>query len=84
MTQEQINALAAMTTNTAVTKESKTIDYKVTMENKAGEMKSVGIFKVWKRFNEAQIEGIVKLLSGNKRVQVELLTGEAVSSDDEF
>lgn len=83
MTPKQIAALASMTTTTA-TKESKTIDYKVSMTNKAGDVKSVGIFKVWKRFSESQIAGIVALLGTSDRVTIELLTGETVTSDDEF
>jgi len=83
MTPEQIQALSAMTT-TPATKESKTIDYKVSVANKAGVIKSVGIFKVWKRFSDEQIQGIIGILGGSKRVTIELLTGETVTSDDEF
>ena len=83
MTPEQIQALSAMT-STPSTKESKTIDYKVSMANKKKVIKSVGIFKVWKRFTPEQIDGIIALLGGSSRVTLELLTGETATSDDEF
>jgi len=82
MTPEQIAALAGMTSTPA--KESKTIDYKVAVANKAGAVKSVGIFKVWKRFSDEQIAGILAIIGENERVTVELMTGETTASDDEF
>lgn len=83
MTDQQLAALTAMNKKTE-NKESKTIDYKVSIANKNKEIKSVGIFKVWKRFSDVQMEQIVAVLGGNKRVSIELLTGETATSDDEF
>lgn len=82
MNEEQLKALASFTAP-ATNKESKTVDYKVSMTNKAGQIKAVGIFKIWKRFSDVQQEQIVKKLA-TKGVMVELLTNEAVESDDEF
>ena len=84
MTPEQIQALSAMTSTPATQKESKTIDYKVSIANKKKVIKSVGILKVWKRFSPEQIDGILAILGGSTRVTIELLTGETVTSDNEF
>lgn len=86
MNETQLAALAALSSGTAAAKpESKTIDYKISMANKAGDVKSVGIVKLWKRFNSYQMKQIVTVLVGDgKRVTIEELTGEAPTSNDEF
>lgn len=82
MNEEQLKALASFTAP-STQKESKTIDYKVSMENKAGVVKAVGIFKIWKRFSDAQQAQIVKKLTA-EGIMIELLTDETAVSDDEF
>lgn len=82
MTPKQIAALAGMSAGTQA-KESKTVDYKIALPNKNGEVKSVGIVKVWKRFSEKQQEQIVAKLAECGAI-IEMLTGETVASDDEF
>lgn len=82
MNEEQLKALASFTAP-STQKESKTVDYKVSMTNKAGQIKAVGIFKVWKRFSDVQQAQIVKRLA-TEGIVIELLTDEAVESDDEF
>ena len=83
MNEAQLKALQSLS-GEATSKESKTIDYKIAMANKAGDVKSVGIVKLWKRFSEAQMQGIIAVLGGSDRVTIELLTGEVITSDDEF
>ena len=83
MTPEQIQALSAMT-STPATKESKTVDYKVAVANTEGVVKSAGILKLWKRFSDKQMAGIVAILGSSDRVTIELMTGETAASDDEF
>jgi len=87
MNETQLQALQALTGTTTATKkqESKTIDYKISVANKQGVIKAVGIVKLWKRFNETQMAQIVELLVGkSKRVSIEILTDEPVTTDDEF
>ena len=82
MNPEQLAALAGLSSET---KESKTIDYKVAIANKNGDIKSVGIIKLWKRFSAIQMAGIIEVLAGESgRVTIEELTGEAQVSNDEF
>lgn len=83
MDEKQLAALAALSGATSGKQESKTIDYKVSMANKNGEVKSVGIFKIWKRFSEAQMAQIVARLSADG-VMIEVLNGSTATSDDEF
>jgi len=82
MNPEQLKALASLG-GANTTKESKTIDYKISMPNKAGEIKSIGIVKVWKRFSESQQAQIVAKLAECGAI-IEPLTGETATSDDEF
>lgn len=83
MDEKQLAALAALSGATNGKQESKTVDYKVSVANKKGEIKSVGIFKIWKRFSEAQMAQIVARLSTDG-VMIELLDGATATSDDEF
>jgi len=83
MNEQQLQALSALA-GTSNSKESKTVDYKVSVTNKAGAVKSAGILKLWKRFSEDQMNGIIAILGGSKRVTIELLTNEQAVSDDEF
>lgn len=43
--------------------ESKTNDFRVVMSNKKGDLKSVGIFKCWKRFDESATQRILARLA---------------------
>ena len=83
MTPEQIAALASIRTTGTPTKESKTDDYKISLANKNGVVKSVGIVKIWKRFSESQQAQIIAKLQETGAL-IEKLTGETAASDDEF
>ncbi len=68
---------------------SKTVDYKVLITNKNGEVRNVGYLNLWNRFSEAQIEAILAIVletsKENKgRISVELATNETTAPDDEF
>lgn len=84
LTREQI--LASLSAGTPSTSDkSKTTPYKVTMANKNGEMKSIGMINIWARFNDAQQAQIVKKLQDAvDGLSIELYTGETSSTDDEF
>ena len=45
------------------TKESKTVDYRINMVDKAGAVKAVGIVKLWKHYDEAQQQAIIAILA---------------------
>jgi len=52
----------------APVQESKTVDYRINITNKAGDIRSAGILKLWKRFDDAQQEAIVAILSTSDAV----------------
>ena len=92
-TQNQADQFAllanAMAGNTTAQTKSKTVDYKVLIANKNGEVRNVGYLNVWNRFSEAQIASIVALLSETTkpnagRISIELSTNETSAPDDEF
>ncbi len=43
-----------MVVNTPAQQESKTVDYRINVVSKAGDVRSAGILKLWKRFDETQ------------------------------
>lgn len=83
MTREEVLASIAGNTNGSATK-SKTDAYTVTMANKKGELKSVGMLNLWNRFNEKQQKQIISKLSEIDGIIIEKYTGESQSTDDEF
>ena len=69
--------------------ESKTNDFRVNMSNSKGDIRSVGILKIWKRFNEVQTASIVarlqEVLDEESQILISSLEEENNNVDvDEF
>lgn len=63
---------------TTANKESKTIDYTVSVMNANGEYKSVCIWKFWKRLSDTQINSLISIFKAHYVV----LNDGVVEADD--
>ena len=87
---QQFEMLAnVMAGNNNAQSKSKTVDYKVLIANKNGEVRNVGYLNVWNRFSDEQIASIIALMSettkpNTGRISIELATTETTAPDDEF
>ena len=69
--QNQFEMLAsAMAGNNTAQSKSKTVDYKVLISNKNGEVRNVGYLNVWNRFSETQIASLTNKVSGKTLVDL--------------
>lgn len=67
-------------------RETKTVDYRINVSSKAGDVRSAGILKLWKRFDETQQAALVAILSTSESVvEITPMSEEATTGvKDEF
>ena len=81
LTAEQLNQLGINMPST--TKKSKTKDFKVSLPTKSGEVLSIGILKIWNRFDETSVASMLTKLGVSGAI-IEKMSDTPTSTSVEF